>query len=35
MPFQQEASEIIGIKLLDHIIVSDTEYTSFVERGLL
>ncbi len=31
----KEASEIIGIKLLDHLIVSDTEYTSFVERGLL
>jgi DNA repair protein RadC len=31
----KEASEIIGIKLLDHVIVSDTEYTSFVERGLL
>lgn len=31
----KEASEIIGVKLLDHLIVSDTEYTSFVERGLL
>lgn len=31
----KEASEIIGIKLLDHLIVSDSEYTSFVERGLL
>ena len=31
----KEASEIIGIKLLDHLVVSDTEYTSFVERGLL
>jgi DNA repair protein RadC len=31
----KEASEIIGIKLLDHLIVSDTEYLSFVERGLL
>jgi DNA repair protein RadC len=31
----KEASDIIGIKLLDHLIVSDTEYTSFVERGLL
>lgn len=31
----KEASEIIGIRILDHIIVSDEEYTSFVERGLL
>lgn len=31
----KEASEIIGIKILDHVIVSDEEYTSFVERGLL
>ena len=31
----KEASEIMGIKLLDHIIVGDGEYLSFVERGLL
>lgn len=31
----KEASEIIGIRLLDHLVVSDSEYTSFVERGLL
>lgn len=31
----KEASEIIGIRLLDHVIVSDSEYTSFVERGLM
>ncbi|WP_277057571.1 JAB domain-containing protein [Trichlorobacter lovleyi] len=31
----KEASEIIGIRILDHLIVSDTEYTSFVEQGLL
>ena len=31
----KEASEIIGIKLLDHVVVSDSEFTSFVERGLL
>jgi DNA repair protein RadC len=31
----KEASEIIGIKLLDHLIVSEDEYTSFTERGLL
>lgn len=31
----KEASEIIGIRILDHIVVSADEYTSFVERGLL
>lgn len=31
----KEAGEIMGIKLLDHIIVGDGEYISFVERGLL
>lgn len=30
----KEAGEIIGIKLLDHIIIGDS-YVSFVERGLL
>jgi DNA repair protein RadC len=30
-----EAGELMGIKLLDHIIVGDGEYLSFVERGLL
>jgi len=30
-----EAGEIMGIKVLDHIIVGDGEYVSFVERGLL
>ncbi len=29
----REAGEIIGIKVLDHIIVGDGEYFSFVERG--
>jgi len=29
-----EAGEIIGIKILDHIIIGDT-YMSFVERGLM
>lgn len=29
-----EASDIIGIKILDHIIIGDT-YLSFVERGLI
>ena len=30
-----EAGELMGIKILDHIIVGDGEYLSFVERGLL
>ncbi len=30
----QEAGEIMGIKILDHIIIGET-YLSFVERGLL
>jgi len=31
----KEAGEIIGVKVLDHIVVGDGEYVSFVERGLL
>jgi DNA repair protein RadC len=31
----KEAGDIIGIKILDHLVVSTDEYTSFVERGLL
>jgi DNA repair protein RadC len=31
----KEAGEIMGIKVLDHIIIGDSEYLSFVERGLL
>ncbi len=31
----KEAGEIMGIRLLDHIIVGDGEYLSFAERGLL
>jgi DNA repair protein RadC len=31
----REAGELMGIKVLDHIIVGDGEYMSFVERGLL
>lgn len=31
----KEAGEIMGIKLLDHIIIGEGEYISFVERGLL
>lgn len=31
----KEAGEIMGIKVLDHIIIGDGEYMSFVERGLI
>jgi DNA repair protein RadC len=31
----KEAGEIIGIKVLDHVIVGSEGYLSFVERGLL
>jgi DNA repair protein RadC len=31
----KEAGEFMGIKVLDHIIVGDGEYLSFVEHGLL
>ena len=31
----KEAGELMGIKLLDHIIVGDGTYLSFTERGLL
>jgi len=31
----REAGDIMGIKVLDHIIVGDGEYLSFVERGLM
>lgn len=31
----REAGELMGIKVLDHIIIGDGEYVSFVERGLL
>jgi DNA repair protein RadC len=31
----KEAGELLGIKVLDHVIVGDKEYVSFVERGLL
>lgn len=30
-----EAGEIMGIKVLDHIIVGEGEYISFVERGIM
>lgn len=31
----KECGELMGIKILDHIIVGEGEYLSFVERGLL
>ena len=31
----KEAGELMGIKVLDHIILGDREYLSFVERGLV
>jgi DNA repair protein RadC len=31
----KESGEILGIRVLDHIIVGDDEFLSFVERGLL
>ncbi len=31
----KEAGEILGIKVLDHIIIGDGSYLSFVEQGLL
>jgi DNA repair protein RadC len=31
----KEAGEIMGIRVLDHIIIGDGEFLSFVERGLM
>jgi len=31
----KEAGEIMGIKVLDHIIIGDGDYLSFVEKGLI
>ena len=31
----KESGDVLGIKVLDHIIVGDNEFLSFVERGLL
>ena len=31
----QNAGEIMGVNLLDHIIISETDYYSFLENGLL
>ncbi len=30
-----EVGELIGIRVLDHVIVGDGQYSSFVERGIL
>ncbi|MCW8130461.1 MAG: DNA repair protein RadC, partial [Planctomycetota bacterium] len=30
-----EVAELVGIRLLDHVIVGDGDFTSFVEKGLL
>ena len=31
----RESGDILGIKVLDHVIVGEHEYVSFVERGLM
>ena len=31
----EEAADLVGIRLLDHVIVGDGKYVSFVEKGLL
>jgi DNA repair protein RadC len=31
----RESGEILGIKVLDHIIIGDGEFMSFVEKGLM
>lgn len=31
----KEASRVLGIRLLDHIVISDRGYFSFLERGLI
>ena len=31
----KEAGELLGIPVLDHIIIGDGQYVSFVERGLM
>jgi DNA repair protein RadC len=31
----KEAGELMGIRVLDHIIIGDGEYCSFVEKGIL
>lgn len=30
-----QAGEILGIKILDHVIIGDEQYTSFADKGLL
>lgn len=31
----KEAGELMGIRVLDHVIIGDTEYVSFSDKGLL
>ena len=31
----REAGEIMGIKVLDHIIIGDEQFTSFTSQGLM
>ncbi|MBP3925921.1 MAG: hypothetical protein J6D13_01880, partial [Clostridium sp.] len=31
----REAGQLLGIRLLDHIIIGDQSYFSFKERGIL
>ncbi|MBV5329945.1 MAG: DNA repair protein RadC [Chlorobium sp.] len=31
----KEAGELLGIRVMDHVVIGDGEYVSFVERGLL
>lgn len=31
----KESGDLLGLKVLDHIIVGENEYVSFVERGLI
>lgn len=31
----KEAGELVGIRLIDHIIIGDNEYVSFKEKGLI
>jgi DNA repair protein RadC len=31
----KEAGELMGIRILDHIIIGEGEYMSFADRGLM
>ncbi|MDE6917054.1 MAG: hypothetical protein K2P39_09705, partial [Lachnospiraceae bacterium] len=31
----KEVSDLVEIPLLDHIIIGDNRYTSFIQKGLL